>query len=262
MQDVAAALERSDLGGQRPVVEQQRRVGEPDGGLRDVLHLDEDVDRPVQLGQRRRFELGGRWQRGRAGDLADQVHALLRPLVHEDVAVGDDGVGPRVELPVAAAADRQEPHPGLGGQGQVAKGRTDGRGSLAHLHASGDLVGVPQVGAERVGDAEPRADHAADVGGGVADLVDRVRDPQDALDRLGVLGAPGREDRQRAQAPEVAAHALLEVLDLVGEVLLVEEQGGVCEVDEQLGGVLRLDKELLDVPGFVVSHARSRRTEG
>jgi hypothetical protein len=97
-----------------------------------------------------------------------------------------------------------------------------------------------------------RLDDAGDVGRRVADLVDRVRDPQDALDGLGVLGAPRGEDRERSQAPQVPAHALLELLDLVGEVLLVEEQRGVGQVDQELGGVLRLDQEFLDVPGFFI----------
>jgi hypothetical protein len=38
------------------------------------------------------------------------------------------------------------------------------------------LVGVTQIGAERIRDAQPRGDHACDVGRGVTDLLDRARD--------------------------------------------------------------------------------------
>jgi hypothetical protein len=111
---------------------------------------------------------------------------------------------------------------------------------------------VTEVGAERVRDAELRLDDARDVRRSVADLVDRVGDPQDALDRLGVLRAAGGQDGERPEPPEVPAHALLELLDLAREVLLVEEDRGVGQVDQQLGGVLGLDEEFLDVPGLLI----------
>ena len=68
---VAAGLQRADLGRERPVVEQQRRVREPDRGLREVLQLDEDVDRAVELGQRGALVVGRQGHRRRAGELAD-----------------------------------------------------------------------------------------------------------------------------------------------------------------------------------------------
>ena len=72
LQDVAPGLERADLGRERAVVEQQRRVREAHGRLGQVLHLDEDVDRPVELGERRRVVFGGFGAAGRAGELAEE----------------------------------------------------------------------------------------------------------------------------------------------------------------------------------------------
>ena len=60
---VAPRLERSDLGRERAVVEQDRGVREADGRLGQVLHLDEDVDRAVELRQRRGVVLGCRGER-------------------------------------------------------------------------------------------------------------------------------------------------------------------------------------------------------
>ena len=101
----------------------------------------------------------------------------------------------------------------------------------------------PQV----VGDAEPRGDDPRDVGGGVADLLDRAGDPQDPGHALGVLGAAGGEHRHDAQPAQVVVHARLEPVDLARELLLVEEDRRVGEVDHQLGGVLQLDEQLFDV---------------
>ena len=43
----------ADLGGERPVAQQDRRVGQPDGDLGDVLELDDQVDGTVEVGQLR-----------------------------------------------------------------------------------------------------------------------------------------------------------------------------------------------------------------
>ena len=49
---VEAVLEVAHLGGQALVAQHERRVGQADGHLGDVLHLDEHVDGPVEVGQR------------------------------------------------------------------------------------------------------------------------------------------------------------------------------------------------------------------
>ena len=67
---VEPVLEVTDLGGEALVVEQQRRVREPDRDLGDVLHLDEHVDGAVEVGDGRVL-IDGRWPPfGRAGKRA------------------------------------------------------------------------------------------------------------------------------------------------------------------------------------------------
>ena len=111
---------------------------------------------------------------------------------------------------------------------------------------------MAEVGTQLVGDADLRLDHAGDVGGSVADLLDGARDVQDPGHGLGVLGTASGEHGHLAQPPEVAVHAGLELLDLLGQVLLVEEHGRVGQVHHQLGDVLGLHEELFDVPGLFV----------
>ena len=205
---------------------------------------------PCDLGERRG-----------AGELAHQVHAFLGPADQQHVLLAHDVVGPRIEPPIHAAADGHHPHPRLRGEREVAERPSGARGVRADLHARGHLVGVTEVLAERVGDAEPRRDHARDVGRGVADPFDRVGDPQHAGHALGVLGAARGEHRHDAEAPQVPVHPLFQAADLSGQLLLVEEHRRVRQVDHELGGVLQLDEELFDVPGFVI-HVRSRREEG
>jgi hypothetical protein len=53
----------------------------------------------------------------------------------------------------------------------------------------------------------------------------------------------------------VVVHPSLEPVDLASELLVVEEDGGVGQVDHELGGVLRLDEEILDVPRLVIHAA-------
>ena len=45
---------------------------------------------------------------------------------------------------------------------------------------------------------------------------------------------------------------LLELADLLGHVGVAEEEGGVGEVDHELGGVLRLREHGLQISGSVV----------
>ncbi len=79
---IAAPLESSHLGGQRSVVEQERRVRHADGGLGEVLHLDQDVHRAVQLGEDRLVVFWRQRHRWRAGELPELVHALFGAADH------------------------------------------------------------------------------------------------------------------------------------------------------------------------------------
>ena len=252
VQGVAASLERADLGRQRAVVEQDRGVGEADRRLGEVLQLHQDVDGAVELGQRRRVVVVGFGPSRGARELAEQRHALLGPAHEQDVALREHVVGAGVELPLDPAADRHDPHARLGGERELAERAADHQRARADLDPGGHLVRVAEVAPERVGDPEPSLDDPCDVGGGVPDLLDRARDPQDAGHRLRVLGAAGGEHRHLAQAAQVAGHPLLETLDLAGELVLVEEHRGVREVDHELGGVLRLDEQVLHALRLVI----------
>ena len=64
---------------------------------------------------------------------------------------------------------------------------------------------------------------------------------------LRVLGAAGGEHRHRAESSQVPGRcAASSRIDLVGQLLLVEEDGGVGQVDHQLRGVLQLDEQVFD----------------
>ena len=68
---VEPVLEVADLGGEALVVEQERRVREPDRDLGDVLHLDEHVDGAVEVGDASGSSPDGRRPPlGRAGERA------------------------------------------------------------------------------------------------------------------------------------------------------------------------------------------------
>ena len=73
---VEPVLELGHFGREALVVEQQRRVREPDGGFGHVLHLDEHVDGAVEVADRRvLLEHRRRDPLGRTGELAQFVDA-------------------------------------------------------------------------------------------------------------------------------------------------------------------------------------------
>jgi hypothetical protein len=82
---VGLVLEDRDLGRQRQVAQEDRRVREADGHLGGVLELDDEVHRPVEVGQlgalRRRLELARR----PAGELADGVDPVRWALQEQHV---------------------------------------------------------------------------------------------------------------------------------------------------------------------------------
>ena len=242
----SAASERL-LNSKRGIRESDRRLGE-------VLQLDEDVHRSVQLRERRRLLAGCLRQRRGTGQLTDVVHPFLGSADQEHVADGDHVFGAGIEAPVHPAPDRDHPHARFRREREIAE-RAAGCGSVvADLDPRRHLVGVTEILSERVGDPEPGGDDARDVGGGIAHALDRMRDPQDPGHPFGVLGATGGEHGGDAKAAEVFAHPLLEPFDLLRQLLLVEEDGRVGQVDHELGRVFQLDQEVLDVPRLFVHH--------
>jgi hypothetical protein len=114
---------------------------------------------------------------------------------------------------------------------------------------------VAQIRAQGVGDAQPGGDHTRDVGCRGADALDRIGDPQHARHPFGVFRAPCGEHRHRPQAPQQVAGAAVEPDHLVGDLVVVEEDGRVGEIHHQLRGVLQLDEQVFDGMWRLVTHA-------
>ena len=111
VQLIAARLERADLGGERAVVEQQRRVGEADRRLRQVLHLHQDVDGTIELREQRACRRRvPRASAARRRARAPGSRPSSGPRISSTSPTADHVVGSRVELPVETAADRHDPH--------------------------------------------------------------------------------------------------------------------------------------------------------
>ena len=122
---VEAVLEVPDLGGEPGVAEHECRVGEADGGLGDVLHLDEDVDGAVEvgeaavLGRRRWFPP---WRRGQFAEPVDPGRGAPQ---EQDVAGRAERVAVDVGDPLPTPADGDDAHAGLD---REARGPTAGAG--------------------------------------------------------------------------------------------------------------------------------------
>ena len=165
----------ADLGGQALVAEHERRVGEADRDLGDVLHLDEHVDGAVEVGERAVLGRHRRLPERRGGQLAEPDDAGRRPLEEQHVARQQHLVALDVGDPVAVAADGHDPH--AGGNRQLERAQRPVRHvrALPHQHAVRDLLGLREVGHELAGDAEPVGDDAGDVDRVVADALDGAR---------------------------------------------------------------------------------------
>ena len=177
---VEPVLELGDFGGQTLVVEQQCRVGEPHGGLGHVLHLDEHVDGSVEVADRRVLRHRGRDPRGRTRELAELVDPVARA-AHDEHVVGEhEIVAVRVDEPVAAAAQRDDPHADVHRQVDVFEPPALELRAGPHAHAVRDLFGRGEVGDQRGRDSEAVRDDATDVDRGVAHTFDRGHDVQHA----------------------------------------------------------------------------------
>ena len=136
------------LGGQHRVAEHQRRVGQPHRDLGQILHLDQHVDRPIEVGEGGGvgFLGHGRVPERGAGQLAHPGDANRRAVEEEHVTgkygqVTVDVVGD----PVPAAANRRDSHPGDGGEFERRQRPVRHVAALAHQHPMGHLFGVGQV---------------------------------------------------------------------------------------------------------------------
>ena len=121
---VHLVLDGDDLAGEARVVVEQGRVGEAHGDLREVLHLDQDVHRPLDLGElaRRPARARERPRRRRSGELPDLGDALGRALQEEHVAGPQHVLGLGVEVPLVVGADGDGAHPRLHGRSTSPRG--------------------------------------------------------------------------------------------------------------------------------------------
>jgi hypothetical protein len=246
VESVRTSLEARNLRGQGLVVEQQSAVRQPHGHLRRVLHLDKQVDGAVEVRQHDLGGLGVIGEGGGAHQAASHVDSILRSFDQKHVALRDDVVGVRVEVPLATPARRDHPHSYLDRESELSQASAHGRRLFSDLDAGHGLVGVTQVAPEVVHDTETRGDDAGDVLGGVGDVFDGGGNLEYARHVLGVLGASGGKDAHLAQVPEMAEHALFEAAHLLGEIHVGEEHGRVGQVHHQLRRVLDLGEESLD----------------
>ena len=124
---VESILELADLGGEALIAQHEGRVGEADRHLGDVLHLDEHVDGPVEVGQRAVLGRHGRLPVRCRRQLPEPRDPRRRAAEEDHVAGEADRLAVDVGDPVAVAADRHDAHPGLHGQLERRQ-RAGGRG--------------------------------------------------------------------------------------------------------------------------------------
>ena len=122
----------------------------------------------------------------------------------------------------------------------------------ADPHAVRDLLGGREIGNERRRDPEPVGDDVRDVDARVAHALDRGEHVQHARHLLGVARRARGEDAHLAHRVREVLQPLFEGLDLVGHPRVAEEQGGIRQVDHELGGVFRLREHGLEIAGLIV----------
>ena len=245
---VEPVLELAHLRRQAGVPQQECRVREADRGLGDVLHVDEHVDGAVEIGDRRVFLDRGGSPLGRARQLADLGDPLAGAAQDQHVVGEQQVFAIRVEEPVAAAPERDDPHPDLHRQLDLFELAVGERGAGAHAHPVRHLLGGGEVGDQRGRDAEPVGDDARHVDRGVSHALDRRDHVEHARHLLGVVLRARREHADLAHLVDEVGEPLLELAHLVGHAGVGEEQRRVAEVDHQLGGVLGLREH-----GFQIS---------
>jgi hypothetical protein len=241
------------LRGEALVVEEQRRVGETDRDLRDVLHLHEHVDRTVEIRRDRRVVVGDRRPPlGRAGELAELGDAFRRTPQDQDVVGNERLLAIGVDDPLLAPADGDDAHADLHRQLDVGERPVRERRVFAHTHPVRDLLGLREIGDEGGGDAEPVRHDPGHVHGRVRHPLDRRDDVQHARHLFCFARRARGEHADLVHLMHEVAQPLLELPDLVGHALVGEEERGVCQVDHELGRVLGLREHGLEVARWLV----------
>jgi hypothetical protein len=82
--------------------------------------------------------------------------------------------------------------------------------------------------------------------------LDGRHDPEDAGHLVGVAGRPAGQDADGPHLVDQRGEPFLELVDLLGHGRVGEEQGGVTEIDHQLGGVLGLREHGLEISWSLV----------
>src|SRR5919107_1350513 len=195
---VHLVFDSDHLAGEPRIVVEQGRVREPDGHLGEVLHLDQDVHRAVDLRELAGGRLGLRGvpERTGAGELPDLGDALRRALQEQYVAGPEDVFGLGIEGPDIFGAEGDGAHPRLHGQVNLAQ-RAAVKGAIAvDAHAGGYLFGLRDIVQELGWDPKTLDHDLGYVDGGVADLfyvLDYLEDPRHLFR---VRGAPRGQDDQ------------------------------------------------------------------
>src|SRR5918992_2959506 len=260
---VHLVLDGDHLAGEPRVAVEQGRVGEPDGHLREVLHLYQDVHRAVDLREFAggRIGLRGVSERTGAGKLPDLGDTLRRALQEEYIAGPQYVLGLGVEVPVVLGADGDRAHPRLHGQVDVAQ-RAAVQGTVrVHPDAGGYLFGLRDIMQELGRDPKTLHYDLGYVDGGVADLLYVLDDLKDSRHLFRVGGTPRGQDGQGTHVEDQVVETLLQVGHLFREVFGVVEDRRVGEVDHELRGVLSLDEHLLHVPWSRLAHLLPRQSE-
>src|SRR3712207_3905 len=107
---VHLVLDRDDLASEPGVVVEEGGVREAHGYLGEVLHLDQDVYSPLELGELAPVLRRDGLERPGAGELTDLRYPLGRTLQKEHVASPEDVLGLRVEVPLVFPADGYGTH--------------------------------------------------------------------------------------------------------------------------------------------------------
>ncbi len=110
---VEAFLEMAHLGGQPSVTEHQGAVGQPDGRLRQVLHLDQYVDGPIQIGEGLAVLGSERLPDRSGGQFAQPGDPVARAVQEQHVTGNQHGLAIHIGDPLTPPAHRHDPHAGL-----------------------------------------------------------------------------------------------------------------------------------------------------
>jgi hypothetical protein len=252
---VHLVLDGDHLAGEAGVVVEEGGVRETYRHLREVLHLYEDVHRPLELRELARGLCRGRVRRHRGTrHLPDLGHALRWALHEEHVARAQHVIGLGVEVPLVVRADGDGPHARLRREVRVVEAAAFEPAPGVDADPGGGLLGVRDILQQFSWDTEAFHDDLGDVVGGVADLLDVLDHLEDSGHLLGVRRAAGGEDRQGAHVEDEGVQAFFQAEDLFGDVLGVVEEGGVGQVHHELRGVLRLSEHVFEVARSSVAH--------